>query len=396
MQYRNLKESELTELKKLQSIVYFMKYDKDETPKEPDYDKIRWKYARGAFTDNGKLAAVLEMSPYKAYLDGVVVGCPGIAGIATLLEHRRSGAVKNLLKNSYKEMYENGEVISYLYPFSHEYYRKYGYAQGSYADKIEIEINQIKKVESSGFTKQYFPEDSLDDIKAIYNKFAAEYNCCFAREDWRWKRLFSKDPYTTGDRVFIRYNNAEQPIAYIRFKEAVVAEYVYDMEVIEAAWIGTEGILGLVAIINGYNGDLQKIRMCTPPGFPIELLVKEVWKLEVKHWHTGMSRIINAQKALEIIKKPETPGKVIIELDDEHAPWNTGNWLIEWDMSGSRATKTEVEPDMICSAPSFAQLITGYMSLDEICLDPDVKIIKNVDILEKLFIKKKCFIWDRF
>ncbi len=79
MQYRKLKETELTDLKKLQSIVYFMKFDKDEPAKEPEYDKIRWQYARGAFTDDGKLAAVLEISPFKAYLDGVVVGSPGIA-----------------------------------------------------------------------------------------------------------------------------------------------------------------------------------------------------------------------------------------------------------------------------------------------------------------------------
>lgn len=396
MQYREIKESELIDLKKLQSIVYFMKFDKNEPVKEPEYDKIRWKYARGAFTEEGKLAAVLEISPFKAYLDGVIVGSSGIAGVATLLEHRRSGAVKNLLKNAYKEMYEKGDVMSYLYPFSHEYYRKYGYAQGSYAVKIKVNINQFKKAESQGYTKQFFPDNSLDDIKKVYDKFASKYNCCIAREDWRWNRLFSRDPYTTGERIFIRYNTENEAIAYIKFKEKIIEEYKYDMEVIETAWSGTEGILGLLSIINGFNGDLQKINMCTPPGFPIELLVKEIWELEVSHWHTGMSRIINAQKALEIIKKPENAGKVIVGLYDEHAPWNTGNWLIEWDHSGSRVLKTNKEPDLKCTAPSFAQLITGYMSLDNMCLNPDVEIIGNKDILEKLFIKKECFIWDRF
>ncbi|MCK5757525.1 MAG: GNAT family N-acetyltransferase [Clostridiales bacterium] len=396
MQYREIKESELIDLKKLQSIVYFMKFNKDEPAKEPEYDKLRWKYARGAFTDEGKLAAILEISPFKAYLDGVIVGMPGIAGVATLLEHRRSGAVKNLLKNAYKEMYEKGDVMSYLYPFSHGYYRKYGYAQGSYADKLKVEINQFKKVEAKGYTKQFFPGDSLDDIKIVYDYFASQYNCCVAREDWRWNRLFSKDPYKTGDRVFVRYNTSDQPIAYIRFKEKVIGEYKYDMEVIETAWAGTEGISGLLSILNGFNGDLQKISMCTPPGFPIELLVKEIWELEVTRWHTGMSRIINAQKALEIIKKPENTGKAIVELYDEHAPWNTGNWLIEWDHLGSRAIKTDKEADLKCTASSFAQLVTGYMSLDNMCLNPDVEIMGNKDILQKLFIKKECFIWDRF
>lgn len=396
MQYRNLKREELKELKKLQSIVYFMDYEIEKPSDEPEYDEIRWKFARGAFTDEGKMAAVLEIIPFKSYLDGTIVGSGGIAGVATLLEHRRGGAVKNLLKNAYEEMNDRGDVMSYLYPFSHEYYRKYGYSLGSHADVATIDIKQLLNYRHEGYTKQYFPGDSMDDLKTIYNKFAKQYNFCVARDEWRWKKLFSGGPYTTKQRVFIRYNSDGEPIAYLDMKAKEVADYTYDLVVIEAAWVGYEGIKGLLAIINGYKGDLRKIRLTVPAGFPIEILTKEAWEVEVKRQHTGMNRIINAQKALETIKKPAKAGSVVVGVEDEHAPWNTGNWLIEWEHSISSVSKTKKAADLTCAAPSFSQLVTGHIQLSDLMIKTDVKVNGNMDILEKLFIKKPCFIWDRF
>ena len=396
MKYRNLKKEEMKEVKKLQSNVYFMKYDEDKPVVNPDIDKIRWKFARGAFTDKGKLAAVLEIIPFKSFLDGIKVGSGGIAGVATLLEYRRRGAVKNLLKNAFEEMNEKGDVMSYLYPFSHEYYRKYGYSQGSYGDMITADITQFKDFNSDGYTKQYFPGDGFDDLKRVYNKFARKYNCCIAREDWRWKSLFSGDPYKTNERVFIRYSQKGKPIAYIKMKTKEVSAYTYNMVVVEAAWTEYEGLLGMIAIINGYKGDFKKLKLDVPAGFPIELLVKETWELEVNRNHTGMNRIINAEKALGIIRKPEDSGKVIISLIDEHAPWNTGNWLVEWDKIESQVSKTKKEADIKCTAPSFSQLVTGHMPLNYMQLKTDVEIKGNKNTLEKLFIKKSCFLWDRF
>ncbi len=396
MQYRNLRENETEARKKLQSIVYFMKYESDKPSLSPKFDKIQAQNTRGAFTEDGKLAAVLEIFPFLSYLDGTIVGSSGVAGVATLLEHRHSGAVKNLLKNAYKEMYEKGDVMSYLYPFSHEYYRKYGYAQGSYGDLIKTDIKQFNDFNCSGTTKQYFPGDGYEDLKYVYNKFASQFNCCIAREDWNWERLFSSDPYIKKDRVFIRYNSNGEPVAYLKMNAEEVSEYNYDMNVSEVAWCGEEGISGLMAIISAFKGDLGKIKLVVPNGFPIEILIKETWKINVTRYHTGMNRIINVKKALEIMKKPEAAGHVIINVDDEHALWNSGNWLIKWDSSGSVVALTDRAPDLSCKISSLSQLITGHMQLDAMLNNPDVKLHNNYIRLKELFIKKPCFIWDRF
>ncbi|MFO7611921.1 MAG: sterol carrier protein domain-containing protein, partial [Clostridia bacterium] len=219
---------------------------------------------------------------------------------------------------------------------------------------------------------------------------------CIAREEWRWKQLFSNDPYKTKERIFIRYNSDGRPVAYLKMQVNQVAAYTLDLVVIEAAWSGYEGILGLLATIGGYSGDLRKLEMDVPEDFPIELLVKENWALEISRRHTGMNRIINIEKALETISKPSEQGRAVIGVVDEYAPWNTGNWAVEWHDGDSRVARTGEEADIVCEAASISQLVTGYLPLDYMRVRSDISVKKNEEVLGKLFVKKPCFIWDRF
>ncbi len=293
-------------------------------------------------------------------------------------------------------MRDDGAVMSYLYPFSHEFYYKYGYAQGSGSRKIKIDIDKLDDFRHEGYTKQYYPENGYEDIKSVYDSFSKKYNCCIARGDWRWKCLFSSEPHKSDDRVLIRYDKEGSPVTYLKFKTASVKPYVKDMEVMEAAWKGTGGIHGLIALIKAYEGDLRKVAIDVPDDFPAELITREHWSLEITRRHTGMSRIINAGKALEEIKKPLETGKVVIGLNDESAPWNRANWKVEWEKGVGSVSKTNKTPDLQCDAPEFSQLVTGYFPLEDIRIKKNVSVYKNEKTLSKLFVKKPCFIWDRF
>lgn len=396
MEYRKIRQDEFVELRRIHSLVYFMKYDEEKTDIFPGADENRWKYGRAAYNDEGKMVAVLEAIPFDSYLDGQVVGSPGIAGVATLVEDRRKGHVKKLLQLIFNEMHENGDVMSYLFPFSHTYYRMFGYSEGSEKLVIEADVEKVVKSEHEGYTRQYFPGDSVDDLNKIYKSFSENYNCSVCRKDWRWKRLYSDDPYKTDYRVLIRYDKNDNPVAYIKFKKKEFTEYTYDMVVTEIAWSGDEGIMAMVSIINGFSGDLRKVIITVPPEFPVSLFVKESYEQKSTIHPAGMNRIINAEKALEIIVKPKAAGNTIIGLYDEYCPWNTGNWLVEWTEGETKVSRTTKEPDLLCKAPEFSQLVTGRYSAEILKNFNRIEINKNEDLLKRLFIEKPCFIQDRF
>ena len=81
----------------------------------------------GAFDENGKLMARILNNKFDFYLDGKTVRAGGIGGVATFPEYRDRGAIKGIFKELLPAAYKDGEVISALYPFKHEFYRKQGY-----------------------------------------------------------------------------------------------------------------------------------------------------------------------------------------------------------------------------------------------------------------------------
>ena len=393
MEYRKIEKDEFIDLRRIHSLAYFMKYDSDKTDNYQGADGNRWEYGRAAFNDAGKMVAVLEAIPFDSYLDGHIVGSPGIAGVATLVEERRRGHIKKLLQLIFNEMHENGDVMSYLFPFSHKYYRMFGYSEGS---EIEVDIEKIVNSAHEGYTRQYFPGDKFDDLNKIYKEFSRDYNCSVCRKDWRWKKLYSDDPYKTDYRVLLRYDKSKNPVAYIKFKKKLFSEYTYDMVINDLAWAGDDGIMAMISLIKGFNGDLRKVSVTVPSGFPVNLFVNEAYEQKSTIHPAGMNRIINAAKALEIIKKPEMDGRIIIGLDDEYCPWNTGNWLVEWANGETQVSKSLKKPEILCKAPEFSQLITGRYELAELKNFGKVEITDNDSELSRLFVKKPCFIQDRF
>ena len=81
----------------------------------------------GAFREDGTLMAHMINHQFLSRLDGKLVRNGGIGAVSTLPEYRMEGAVREIFRKLLPHAYADGEVISTLYPFSHSFYRKFGY-----------------------------------------------------------------------------------------------------------------------------------------------------------------------------------------------------------------------------------------------------------------------------
>ena len=76
---------------------------------------------------NDKLMGGMILLDYQTRIGDKWLPLTGIGGVATLPEYRRAGVIRGIFKHILPRMYENGIAISGLYPFSHAFYRKFGY-----------------------------------------------------------------------------------------------------------------------------------------------------------------------------------------------------------------------------------------------------------------------------
>lgn len=148
----------------------------------------------GAFTEDGIMAACMADHDYRVWFDGQIVRMGGIGGVATLPEYREHGAIRSMFRPVLDAAYERGEVFSVLYPFSHVFYRKFGYDMFFDAHRYEIEPHALQKFQTNWRIMRVAAGEATARFTALHNAFAKRYNACVFRTDAQTAQENRGDP----------------------------------------------------------------------------------------------------------------------------------------------------------------------------------------------------------
>ena len=104
-----------------------------------------------------------------------------------------------------------------------------------------------------------------------------------------------------------------------------------------------------------------------------------------------MARVINAQKLLELIKKP-AGCDLVIKVTDEIIKENNRTFRVK----GSKVLETKGTADIELSERALAQMAIGAINLDEAMLRDDVTVRAKEEMLRTLFPEKRIFVGEHF
>ncbi len=169
-------------------------------------DNIRVLYA-----ERGEMASVVCVSPRKMYFSGAELSLGGIGGVATLSNHRRKGYAGKLNKNAIDFMKEEGYDISVLYPFSSEYYAKFGYRDFITPFGV-IRTENLEQIPETGYNVRKFEEKDLDSVEEIYDSFNYNKIGPVVRNKIYWIQKNKKNEMLT-DSFFVAIKN-EKVVGY--------------------------------------------------------------------------------------------------------------------------------------------------------------------------------------
>lgn len=398
MQYRQVTGEERLELMEMQAQAFFFTYDREKYQKEMADGDPR-QSGRGCFDERGKLVAGLDLIPYDCWFDGSVVGMGGVGGVASWPEHRDGGNVRGLMQSCLTELTERGDVFSFLYPFSYQYYRKFGYEVCNRVTKVKAPTEPLRALRRPGHAERFIPGEGGTDpgpIVEVYNDFAQRYNLCVDREGWRWHGLLEVDPMKTRRQSYVWFGEDGRPAAYVLFVGE--GEPTADrMRVLEACWRSNDGLLGLLGFLGGFCSNLKTISWELPPDVDASLIWPNPYDVKTEVAYEGMCRVVNAQKALRMMAKPEGKGTVKVAVADSFLPANSGTYKIDWDNGESRVRRVkDGSADLQCTEHALAQLVTGYLPFEQLRLRSDVTVNSKAEELGKLFVRKGIYLLDKF
>lgn len=345
----------------------------------------------GAFDDDGTLMAHIINNQFISNLDGTQVRNGGIGAVSTLPEYRMEGGVKEIFKVLLPHAYADGEVISTLYPFSHAFYRKFGYETVCWRSFYEFSPAVLKGYAFTGKTRQWKTGNPVSGWTELYNRFASGYNLSIVRDDRRMEELLKGEYYKDRKFCYMMYDG-DRPLAYLIFQD-IRHDPAAILEVKDLAWDGAEGFRAILGFLARFSADYGEIRLLLPREIELLNLIRSplAYDIHKETYQNYMIRVVNAVKALEAIKKP-ADCSFVIRVSDELIPENNGTWKV----TREKVVQTDEEPDLSVTEKALGQLIAGVVSLPEALYREDTVVYTNREMLERVFIRKPILVEDHF
>jgi len=396
IELRKLTPEEKLYLTRLHSFVFSSKYDENGIREKIAKGEYKSDNTYGVIAKDGELIAGMEVIPYTMSFDGKKAPMYGIAGVASLPENRRKGYIRNLFVKVFEDVYEKGGVFSHLYPFSYDYYRKFGYEECGHVKKYMLPIPRARQFKNTGTVHEFIREKDFDvrqNLIDVYEAYCLRHNIMILRSEERWNEIFNI-PFFGHDRLY-----------YWRDKEGIVKAWLkieYNkpqrtMFIHDIAWVDHESMIGILQFMGMFEGtSAEKMSFTASPEFVAELYWNDLYTIQTEPVLIGMNRIINAEQALFLLRKPEGEGAFVIKIVDDFAQWNNNTYLVSYRDGECNVSKTTRSADIETSECGLMQMLLGVYNLKQVAYREDVQINGNEKTLEKVFYKKNLLLIDRF
>ncbi len=300
-----------------------------------------------------QLAAKLHILPLTLFMGDEKFSFGGIAGVATWPEFRRAGHINHLLKQSFVEMKERGYSLSMLHPFLIKFYRKFGYEVTNYTYRYDLTPNDIATYHSTGNCKRVTFEREKDTIKKLYEATASEYSLMMDRDDWWWRKRVISDK----DTIILYYNEAGEALGYlianINDSHLRVEEMVYQ---------STDACRALLQWVKNHDSMIDTITLIGQPNQSIAFYLDNP-RIPLTKKAYFMTRIIDFAAFIKDYPyfTVEENVQIAFQVEDIHAPWNSGNWLVT--IQENHCKHVEKVDHAIDGDITFAMDINGLTAL---------------------------------
>ncbi|SHG11213.1 GNAT family N-acetyltransferase [Ornithinibacillus halophilus] len=276
-----------------------------------------WRHIIWGNMDGDHIASKLHLIPLSIYLGDKKINMGGISSVATWPEYRRGGMVKELLSHALHHMKNNGQIISFLQPFSVSFYRKYGW-EITFNEKLyTIPVDKLrKKWDASGYVRTK-PFD-YQTINSIYEEYAKTYNGALVRDERWWNQRVIKDKSYIG----VAYNLEKRPVGYIQYEVKENVFHVHDF-----AYTSNNGWNILLEFIANHDSMAKEVKMTVPENDLLPLLVDEP-RFEQKIEPYFMARITDVHQFLKEYPFLNSTNGITLHVKDDFFPDNTKTYQL--------------------------------------------------------------------
>ena len=308
--------------------------------------------------DGDKLASQVAVYPMKVRIFNRTYDMGGLTGVGTYPEYANQGLMHKLLDQALKNMKENNQTISYLFPYSIPYYRRKGWELIS--DKITFEINDYQLPKRKQVHGEVVRVDvESNEVREAYDRFAMQTHGALLRDDLAWNEYLLWDSDDLMAAVYYNENNIPDGYVLYWIKEEIF--HIKDM-----IFVNEEARSGLWNFISAHFSMITKVVGNIYTDEPLAFLLEDA---DIKESISPyfMARIVDLKHFIEQYPfKPDTIDREwLFTMDDPLLDCNQGTFKLTISKDGKGeieriATKTTDKIDI----QTMTTMLLGYKRPD--------------------------------
>ncbi len=314
----------------------------------------------------GEIVGTSTTFPAQMWLSGVPMSVGAVAAVTVLPEYQNLGVAAKMMKSSIAGMYDQAQALSVLFPFSHKYYRQFGYGTVGDLHAYRIDPNNIT-VSEEGHKVRPFVMDDLPIMRVLYKGELTWHNGWFTRSNQWWDKIISQWPN------MMVFDNDDMIAGYYSYdiKSGQDGERILQINEFFAA--DAEAFRGLISYLAAQD-EADVIEYLAPADTPLRHCLRQPiaanaqnrgWIFnDLCHITPGpVARIINLPKALTTrFYTRGVSGRKVLKVADPLIPANEET--IAFRLVDGRAETHPAgnkKPDIETDITTLTQILCGYM-----------------------------------
>lgn len=398
---RKLQPGEFWQARRTMAIAFEYGFEQEKELEKSQTDKADPKedLYGASLTEGGPLVGSIVINNKVSRFDGHTVKMGGVGGVATLPANRRGGAIRACMELALREMYDNGFVLSHLYPFSTAYYRQFGFAPAAQGFRWKVKLADLKRLPGVGGTvRQLFPGDDLSPLLDIYNQMYGDINFSCLREVFD-KDLEGDKPLASKRWIFLWQDDEGKPSGLMVCSRMGNSLICYPNFGLPNAFLFTDttALIGLLNFVHtSFIANFEDIQFSIPAHMDLTALLPELSDMEYKPVLNGMARAVNVEALLKLCRC-RGEGRLVMKVTDNILPENHDTFALSFAPNvENQVERTAGAPDITLDAGDLSVLLGGARDTASLAFTPGITVANPAAPLEQVFYRKPCYIMDLY
>lgn len=377
--------------------LYLYAFNNQDSEERRAFFNDRYEHSKVYGLLNGdKLSSGMLSIPFKVNFHGVTYKMNGIGDVMSYPEFGGHGAITALMRQAFADMRSDDVALSYLAPFSYEFYRRFGYEEVFDRAVYKIKNTDLPRVKLSEERGQFLRlplEDAISLIDEVYENNAQSRNGGLKRENWWWHYLGLKHPRW---QVGVYLEDGQNASGYVIYEAAGNT-----FKIQEIMYTNQLSYQYLQRFICQHESMFEEFEYASgdPKGF-LDVMANP-YVVNVKIMPYMMARIINLQKFVDTYPFIQKVKSLRLGVKDELIPQNNGIWRLKVNVNGTSFEKiSENEQnlaDIHLDIQNLTKVFMGYRQLTH--LKQVGKITGNIESIQNLGLalqRESPMLWDYF